>query len=237
MAHERLRFPEPTRRRRALPSAFRNGLRATALAGAALAVLGALLPYMRVWEPGHGWTDITGFQQAGDGGFVLELAVVAAVLVWVDNAWNSRVVVLVVGPGLLGLACLFILRDFYQAGVNLLAGLSNGGGHGDFEPGFWTSVVGALVLTGAGAVTTWRARDRLSFRPGTTVSGVATVVGGVVGAVVGFAVGAAITPLLFHGFVGPTSFVLVIVATVLALFGAWFGATVASATARGLRRP
>ena len=238
MAHERLRFPEPApAERRSLPHALRDPLRAATLAAAVVTIVGAAFPFMRIWKPGTGWFEITGFENAGDGGFVLEMALLAAVLVWLDGAWNSRIVPLVAGPAILGAAGVVLLRDFYQTGVATLADLGGSGGHGNFEPGFWVAVAGAAALAVTGAVETWRVRDRLSFGlGGASISGVAGAAGAIVGAILGFIAGAIITPLLFHDFEGRTSFVLVIVAVFLALLGAWFGARVAASSARGFGR-
>ena len=200
-------------------------------------IVATILPFMRVWKPGTGWFEITGFERAGDGGFVLELAVIAAALVWIDAAWNSRIVILVAGPAVLGGTCLVILRDFYQTGVDYLGGLGGSGGHGGFEPGFWLTIAAASALLITGALTTWRARDRLSFRPGATVASFAGFAGGLIGAIAGFVAGSTITPLFVHETVGQTSTVLVIVAAGLAFLGAWFGALLGSSVARGLRRP
>ncbi len=234
MAHERLRFPDPAPpERRSLPHALRDPLRAATLGAALVTVVGAMLPFMRIFKPGTGWFDITGFQQTGDGGFVLELAIVAGVLVWVDGAWNSRIVALVAGPAVLGAACILILRDFYQTGLVYLEGL---GGHGGFEPGFWLAVAGAVALTAMASTRIWRVRDRLSFRPGATMTSVAGTAGGVAGAVAGFVVGSSITPLLVHGTIGQASTVAVIAAIALAFLGAWFGAVTASSAARAFGR-
>ena len=237
MAHERLRFPEPAPpERRSVPHALRDPLRAAILGAAVVTVVGAMLPFMRIFKPGTGWFDITGFQQTGDGGFVLELAIVAGVLVWVDGAWNSRIVALVAGPAVLGAACILILRDFYQTGLVYLDGLAGSGGHGGFEPGFWLAVAGAVALTATASTRIWRVRDRLSFRPGATMTSVAGIAGGVAGAVAGFVVGSSITPLLVHGTIGQASTVAVIAAIALAFLGAWFGAVAASSAARAFGR-
>lgn len=237
MAHERLRFPDPAPPgRRSLPQALREPLRAATLGAAVITAGGALLPFMRIFKPGTGWFDITGFQQTGDGGFVLELAIVAGVLVWVDGAWNSKILALVAGPAVLGGACILILRDYYQTGIVYLAGLTTSSGYGGFGPGFWIAVAGAVALTVTATITTWRARNRLSFRAGATLASVAGVGGGVVGAIAGFVAGSTIAPLLVRGTVGQASTVGVIAAIALAFLGAWFGAMVASSAARGLRR-
>ena len=238
MAHERLRFPEPTPPQgRSLPRVVRDPLRAATLAAAVITIAGAAFPFLRIWKPGLGWTEVTGFENAGDGGFVLEMALLAAALVWIDGAWNSRIVPLVAGPAILGAAGVVLLRDFYQTGVAMLADLGGSGGHGNFEPGFWVAVAGALALAVTGAIETWRVRDRLSFGiGGASMTGVAGAAGAIAGGILGFIAGDIITPLLFHDFEGRTSFVLVIVAVALAFVGAWFGARVAAASARGLGR-
>jgi hypothetical protein len=238
MAHERLRFPEPTTpQRRAVPAALREPLRAAILVSTLVTVVGSIQPFMHIWRPGTGWIDVTGFEQSGDGGFVLELAVLAAALTWIDGAWNSRIVLLAAAPAVLGAASLVILRDFYQTGAGVLAGLAGGGGHGSFEPGFWVAVLGAIALTATGALRLWQVRSHLSIRPGAALPGVAGMLGGVAGAAIGFAAGATITPMLVHANTGPTSFVLVIVGSVLAILGAWIGATLATGAVRNLRRP
>ncbi len=237
MAHERLRFPAPApRKRRALPAALGEPLRAAILISALITILGSIQPFMHIWRPGTGWIDVTGFEQSGDGGYVLELAVVAAVLAWIDGAWNSRIVVLVAGPAVLGASSLVILRDFYQTGVGTLGGLANGGGYGGFEPGFWVTVLGAATLAATGALRAWRVRGRLSLRPGAALAGVAGMVGAIGGAAIGFVAGATITPLLVHVNTGPTSMVLVIVGSALAVLGAWIGAMVATGAVRSIRR-
>jgi hypothetical protein len=234
MAHERLRFDPPPPEARSLPNALRDPLRAAILAAVVVTVLGAMLPFMRIFRPGTGWFDITGFEQTGDGGFVLELAIVAGVIVWIDGAWNSRILALVAGPAVLGAASVLILRDFYQTGIVYLDGLKGSGGHGGFEPGFWMAVAGAVALTVTGSLAIWRARGRLSFRPGATVTSVAGIAGGVVGAILGFVVGSTIAPMLVRGTIGQSSTVAVIAAIALAFLGAWFGAIAASSAARGL---
>ena len=238
MAHERLRFPEPAPPQgRTLPAALRDPLRAAILTSALVTILGSIQPFMHIWRPGTGWVDVTGFEQSGDGGYVLELAALAAVLAWIEGAWNSRILVLVAGPAVLGASSLVILRDFYQTGVGVLGGLASGGGHGGFEPGFWVAVLGAAALTATGALRAWQVRDRLSLRPGAALTGVAGMAGGIGGAVIGFAAGATITPMLVHTSTGPTSFVLVIVGSGLAVLGAWIGAKVATGAVRSIRRP
>lgn len=237
MAHERLRFPAPTPpERRSLPHVLRDPLRAATLAAILVTVLGTMFPFLRVFRPGTGWVDITGFEQTGDGGFVLELALVAAALVWIDGAWNSRVVALVAGPTVLGAAGLLILRDFYQTGLNILDSLRGSGGYGGFEPGFWVAIAGTLALTALGALRTWQVRERLSFRPGATMASMAGVAGGVVGAILGFIIGSTIAPLLVEGTVGQTSTLAVIAAIALAFLGAWFGAIGATSIVRGFGR-
>jgi hypothetical protein len=238
MAHERLRFPEPAPpRRRAVPAAFREPIRAAILVSTLVMIVGSIQPFMHIWRPGTGWIDVTGFEQSGDGGFVLELGVLAAALAWIDGAWNSRIVLLAAAPAVLGAACVVILRDFYQTGVGVLGGLAGGGGHGDFQPGFWVAVLGAIALAATGAVRLWLIRAQLSIRAGAALPGVAGMLGGLAGAAIGFAAGVTITPMLVHANTGPTSFVLVIVGSVLAILGAWIGAVLATGAVRNLRRP
>lgn len=238
MAHERLRFPEPAPPGgRSLPNVFREPVRALTFTAAVVTVVGAVLPFMRIWEPGTGWFDITGFEQSGDGGFVLELAAVAAFLAWKDGPWNSRIAILIAGPAIIGLACVAILLDFYQSGLATLAGLVNKGGHGGFEPGYWMAMGGAIGLVATGAAAMWRARGRVSFRVSAPIGTIAGAVGGVLGAIAGFVGGSQITNLFLSDVVvGRSSMVLVIVASLLAVLGAWFGVRLATAIVPGRPR-
>ncbi len=238
MSHERLRWtPPPPRPGRQIPEFFRNPIRAAAFVGAVAAILGALLPFMRVWTPGVGWFDVSGFARAGDGGWVFEVAIVAAILAWSDRAWNSHVPAVVAGPAILGAGALAILRDFYQDGATYLDGIHNSGGHGTFSVGFWLAIAGSALLLLAGLASVWQARRRVSFRPGTrTATTVAAAIGGAAGGVGGFLVATVVTPLLLHGAtVATTSTVVVFVSIVLLAVGAWIGATVAAGAVRSLR--
>jgi subtilisin family serine protease len=242
MAHERLRFPEPTRQTGfQVPAALRDPLRAFLLAAAAIVVVGAVLPWIHAWRPGYGWYDMTGFEGAGDGGFVLELALVAAAFAWSDRAWGSRMLIIVAAPALLGAACALLLRDFHQDGTRYLAGLKNAGGHGTFEAAFWITLAGSLALTAGGVLAVWRARGRIGLAVDTRdalVRGGLGAVGGIAGGVGGFIAGTRIVALLMQGATtGAATSVLVLLSMALAFVGAWVGAIGGASLARLLRRP
>lgn len=237
MSHERLRWTTPPPRGRHLPAFFGNPVRTAALIGAVAALVGALLPFMRVWTPGVGWFNVSGFARAGDGGWVFEIAIVAAILTWSDRAWNSHVAAVVAAPALLGAGALAILRDFYQDGATYLEAIHNSGGHGTFEVGFWVAVAGSALLMIGGLAAAWQARERVSFRPGArTATTVAAAVGGAAGGAGGFLVATVVTPLLLRGStVATSSTVVVFVSIILLAVGAWIGATVAAGAVRSLR--
>jgi len=242
MAHERLRFPEPSRQADPrVPAALRNPLRVVLLAAAATVVVAAVIPWIHAWRPGIGWYDVTGFEGAGDGGFALELAVVAAAFVWSDRAWGSRMALIVGAPALLGAACAMLLNDFHQTGVTYLDGLRNSGGHGTFEAAFWIALAGSLLLLAGGGLAVWQARGRLTFAVDTRaamIRGGFGAAGGVAGGVGGFIAGTRIAVLLTQGAsTGATTSVLVLLSIALAFVGAWVGAIGGASLARSIRRP
>ena len=242
MAHERLRFPEPgLRPERKVPAALRNPLRVVLLVAAAIVVGAALIPWIHAWRPGVGWYEVSGFEGAGDGGFALELALLAAVFVWSDRAWGSRMAIIVGAPALLGAASAMLLNDFHQTGVTYLAGLKNSGGHGTFEAPFWVALAGSLVLLVGGGLAVWQARGRLTFADDTRASmvrGGFAAAGGIAGGIGGFVAGTRIAVLLTPGgTTGTTTTVLVLLSIPLAFAGAWVGVLVGASLARSFRRP
>ena len=101
MTHQPFQFPVPgSRPPRQIPPALREPVRIAALVGVGMMIVGSMLPWIRAWRPGTGWFDVSGFQQAGDGGIVLEFAIVAGVIVWSNRAWRSQMAVIVVAPSL-----------------------------------------------------------------------------------------------------------------------------------------
>jgi hypothetical protein len=237
MDHRRLAFPERKPKRSSLRDLLRDPLRATLLGALVVMVIGTLRPWIHGWLPGIGDFTVSGFERAGDAAIILELGIVGVVLTGSDRAWNSRITPLVVGPLVIAVGCLLIVRIAWVEATEYLDSLNPRGGHGEILPWFWMTGLGAAVGTLAGAIAVWRARGRLSFNPGLTPSAVAAAVGAVAGAVFGFIAGTRIAELLTAGSIaGVASSVIVIVAVALAFLGAWVGAVGAASLARPSRR-
>ncbi len=237
MSHLRLDFPDTRPARRTLPGALREPLRRSMLVGLSAMIVGAFLPWIHGFRPGTGWFDISGFEQSGDGGIVLELALLAGVLVVSDRAWGSRMAFVVALPALLGLGSLGVMRLAYDTSSTYLRLLANAGGEGTFQFGFWLVVAGATVTTVGGAVALWRARGRVSLSTRGMGWVLAGAVGGVTGGVGGFVVGTQIAGLLTRNATVGASSVLIALAFVLAFLGTYLGAVIAVRLTRGPRRP
>jgi hypothetical protein len=240
MDHQRLRFPDlpdPGSASWHLPAAFRDPLRITILVGLLVMLVGDLLPWLRIWMPNRGFFETSGFERAGDAGLVLEFALVILALTFSDQAWNSKTTLLVAGPVMLGIVCLFVLRNAWADGASYIRSLDVYGGYGDFLPWFWVAVAGAIVVTAGGAIELWRSRGRLSFRLGLTRTAAAGAIGGVAGGVGGFMAGIRIAELLTAGDIAWVSTsALVLLAIFLGFLGAYAGAVGATSLARTSRR-
>lgn len=237
MSHRLAEFPDPgTRPPRRMPPALRDPLRVATLVGVAMLIVGSLLPWIHAFRPGTGWFDISGFEQAGDGGIVLELAIVAGVLVWSNRAWNSRMALVVAAPTLLGITCLAIMRVSYEMSLTFLRLLGNAGGQGTFQVGFWLTILGGIVTVAAGGIGIWQARGRLRFSLGGAGRIVAGAIGAVVGGGGGFIVGSQVADLLTGGSTVGASAVLITLAFALMFVGAWLGAVVAVGALRTIQR-
>jgi len=236
--HHRLRFPEPVPpKRRSLRETLRDRVRLTLLVGLGLLLVGAALPWMRVWLPYEGFFDVTGFERAGDAGLLLEFGAVGLVLTWSERAWHSRVTVLVAGPFLLAVASVALLRVAHGDANIYLESLAPRGGNGSILWPFWAANAGAVLASIAGAAHVWQARSRLSFDIGLTVPAVAGTVGGVAGAVLGFVMGTTIAERLAAGAIaGVSSSLVVVLAFPLAFITGWLGAIGAARLARSARR-
>ena len=238
MTHQPFQFPVPgSRPPREVPPALREPVRIAALVGVGMMIVGSMLPWIRAWRPGTGWFDVSGFQQAGDGGIVLEFAIVAGVIVWSNRAWRSQMAVIVVAPSLLGASCLALMRVSYETSATFLRSLINAGGHGTFEFGFWLTIAGSMTLVVAGGVGIWRARKRLRIRPKGTGRIIAGGVGAIAGGVGGFIVGSQIADLLTQGSTVGASGLLITLAFGMSFVGAWLGGSVAMGAIRALQRP
>ena len=237
MTRQLAEFPAPgTRSPRRMPPALKDPLRIATLLGVALLILGALLPWIRAFRPGTGWFDVSGFEQAGDGGIVLELAILAGALVWSNRAWNSRMALVVAAPTVLAVTCLAIMRVSYETSLTFLRLLANAGGQGTLQVGFWLTILGGIVTAVAGAIAIWRARGRLHFSLGGAGRIIAGAVGALVGGAGGFIVGSQIAGLLTQGSVVGASAILITLAFALMFVGGWLGGTVAVAGLRAIQR-
>lgn len=236
MDHRRLRFEDfPTSEPRRLPGALRDRLRLAILGGLVLMAVGAALPWLRLWMPGRGFFEVSGFERAGDAGLVLELGLVILALTWSDQAWHSRTPVLVAGPFLAGAAALLVLRTSWSDGESYIRSLDPGGGSGSFLPWFWLTVAGAAIVTAGGAVAAWRARDRVSYRARPSLVTLAGVIGGIGGAVGGFIGGTVIADMLAGDDIAWVSTsVLVVLSIALGFVGAWLGATIGAWIGRSI---
>ena len=230
-------FPDPAAPvPRTLPSALRDRLRIALLAGLALATAGSLLPWIHTWLPYVGDVNVSGLERAGDAALILQIALVVFVLTWSDRAWNSRTTLLVGGPVALGVLGLLILRVAFGDATIYIRSLALYGGHGSIEPGLWITVAGMAIATSAGGIHLFRARARLSFRPGITWAAVAAAIGGAGGLVVGFTAGVWLAERLTAGALRVVSSSLVVVfALVLGFLGAMAGSRAASGLVRARR--
>jgi hypothetical protein len=238
MDHRALRFPDlPAKQPRRLPEALRDPLRATLLVGLLILAIGTLMPWMLVWMPGRNFFEVSGFERAGDAGILLELGLVALALTWSSQAWHSKIAILLAGPLIVGLACLFLLRVAYADAMTYFASLENSGGYGSLLPWFWVAIVGAIIVTIGGALEVWGARKRVSFKVPLTREAIGGTVGGIGGAALGFIAGVTIAGLFTAGEIPmvETSMVVVL-ALLLGFLGAWVGATAGAGFARSIRR-
>ncbi len=238
MAHQRLRFPEPAPRRgRSLPPVLRDRERLPVLLGAAVAAIGALLPWLHAYRPGYDWYDVSGFEQSGDGGLVLELTIVAALIVWSDRTWRSRFGLVKALPALIGAVNVVVMRLSYVNFQTLLRELERAGGQGTLQPGFWLTVAGAAIMAVAGSVALWRARNTVTFGLSVSLEMLTGTIGGVGGGVGGFIVGTRIAGLLTVGAIaGVSTSVLIFLAFILGFVGAWVGAVAGVGLGRAIRR-
>lgn len=237
MTRQLAEFPAPgTRRPRKVPPALQDPLRTATLVGVAMLIVGSLLPWIHAFRPGTGWFDISGFEQAGDGGIVLELAILAGVLVWSNRAWNSRMAIVVAAPTLLAITCLAIMRVSYDMSQTFLRLLANAGGQGTYQVGFWLTILGGIVTLVAGVIAVWRARGRMRFSLGGAGRIVVGAVGAVGGGAGGFIVGSQVADLLTQGSTVGASAVVITLAFALMFVGAWLGALVSVAGLRAIHR-
>lgn len=206
-------------------AAFRDPIRLTLVAAAALIVIGSFLSWVEVWLPYRGWFEISSFEGASDGGITLELGAVLFVLGWSERVNGSRLAVLVAAPLALAVAAVLDLRVAFDSAHIYLDSIVSSGGHGYLLPGFWMTVGGATLAILAGVVRIWRVRRDVRWTMGIQLGTAATVIGGLIGAIVGFfsgiTFGEHMTANTLGGVAGS---VLILFAIGFAFAGAWLGA-------------
>jgi hypothetical protein len=206
-------------------AAFRDPIRLTLVAAAALIVIGSFFSWIEVWLPYRGWFDISSFEGASDGGITLELGAVLFVLAWSERVTGSRLAVLVTAPLVLAIAAVLDLRVASDSAHAYLDSIAASGGHGYLLPGFWMTVGGATLGTLAGVVRIWRVRHQVRWAIGIRLGTAATVIGGLIGAIVGFFSGITFGEHMTANTIGGvTGSVLILFAIGFAFAGAWLGA-------------
>jgi hypothetical protein len=236
VAPPRLEPFRPTPPERGLPATLRDPVRAVLLLGAIALLVGALLSWLEVFMPGHGWFEMSSFERSNDGGFCLELSIVTIAAAWSDRIATSRQPFLVAAPLFLGVVAVIVMYLGYTDAQAYLDSLKNSGGHGYLLPGFWIAAAGAGLVTLAGAAGVYRARNETRFHVPMSQAGLATMLGGGAGAFIGFGaaivLGEALDPSA--SLAGST---VVFLAIVLALVGAWIGTRVGRAFGGGPGEP
>ena len=228
MAAPRLEPFRPTPRERGLPHALKDPVRLALIVAGVLLFAGSLLSWIEFYLPGHGWSDVSSFQGAGDGAITLELGLIIAVLAYADRVSESRLPVAVLLPLVLGLAALMVMKLGWDDAQAFLASLKHGGGYGYLLPGFWIALVGAVLAVAGGAIAVYRVRNEVRFQVQVSRSTGVSVLGGAVGAVVG--IGAAI--VLGEDFgtnATVTGSAVTFLSIILGIVGAWLGARIGRA--------
>jgi hypothetical protein len=219
------RFTPTARKGRGIHAAFKDPVRLSLVAAAALLLGGSALSWLEVWLPVRGWFDMSSFERANDGGIILELGLLLFAIAWSERAWGSRLAVLVAAPAAIGIVSVIDLRVAGESLQGYLDSLWTQGGHGYLLPGFWMTVGGATLATLAGVVRIWRARHETRWTIGIRRATVASIVGGVIGLVVGFASGVNLGQhVTAGGSTGVTGSLLILFAIGFGFAGTWLGA-------------
>ena len=232
MAPPRLEPLRPTPPKTGLPAVVRDPVRAVLLVGAVALIVGAMLSWLEVFLPGTGWFEMSSFERANDGGFCLELGIVALAAAWSDRVAESRQPFVVAAPLLLGVVSVIVMYLGYNDAQTYFHSLKNSGGHGYLLPGYYVAAAGAGLVTLAGMAGVYRARHETRFHFPMSRAGVATMLGGGAGAFIGFGAAVVLGEALDPGaaLAGST---VVFLAILLALIGVWIGTRVGRAFAGG----
>ncbi|MBI3750183.1 MAG: hypothetical protein HY263_00795 [Chloroflexi bacterium] len=228
MAAPRLEPFRPTPRERGLPHALKDPVRLALVVAGVLLLVGSLLSWIAVFLPGHGWSEVSSFERAGDGAIILELGLIIAVLAWADRVSESRQPIAVVLPLILALAAVLVMKLGWDQAQEYLDSLKNGGGHGYMLPGFWIALGGAGLAVAGAAAAVIRARKEVRFEVRVSRATAVSVLGGTAGAVVG--IGAAI--VLGEDFgtnATVTGSAVTFLSIVLGIVGAWLGSRIGRA--------
>jgi hypothetical protein len=238
---------EPTRNRRRLSSLVLEPARVTVGIGAAMAVVGGLMPWAQGTVPGRlGFEPafFSGLGGAGDGVLLVILAATIAFLVLHHTPVDSRIrLVHVIPYVLIGLAAITCLNG-YRAAMLEIAAWERRGGSGEIAPGLWLAAGGVAVMAiGAAALlprlVRWtRAGDDPADLMTVSARGIAEVVAGLVGVLLGGAIGiqvaVSLTPVPVIGLIALGA---VFGALLGAYAGSWASGQVADVIERRRGRP
>ena len=210
------------------PSLISDRRRLLMLLGCIGIVVGALIQPYAVGSEFAGTTTTIGIDKLSDGGYLIVLGLILAVVVLSRGAAESRLRVVQLAPLVLALAALAIWYQLVRQLTIIFGNWLSGG----IQPGVWLAGIGAVAAvigTSMLLVQTWQATPS-NRTPGGSTGAVATerveagpsteVIGVMVGGVVGFvlAVGL-VSPSLPSGL--PLGQLMAILA--LTLGGAWVG--------------
>lgn len=225
-----------------IPALLRDPARVLVLLGGLLLVVGSLLDWMRGWLPYVEWFEVSGFQRAGDGIIALFVGIAAIVVARSERIAAGGNALLIGIPLGLGLLALAVVRLAHQDLGIYIASLTKYGGQGEFLPGFWVTVGGAVLAAIGGVVRAWAGRETLRrVRLRLPVSGTATAVGVLVGTVTGIAGGAGFAGWITAGTIaGISASVTMLFAIAFgfagAALGAWFGGRIGRRLGGGASR-
>lgn len=203
--HEWMRW-QPTGRRGYLSSYELTPARVLVGIGAALAVIGGLMPWAEGRAPGLTGVEpifFSGLAGAGDGLVILVVCASAGLLTLHRTPALSRVRTVRLAPALLVLTAAVTWANGYRAAQAAVEGWHRRGGDGGIAPGLWLVGIGILLMA-AGTVPLLPAALRwqraegdpdelLTVRPRDVMIVAGGIVGVGVGAAAGIALGLALT--------------------------------------------
>jgi hypothetical protein len=203
--HEWMRW-EPTRNRGWLSSYVLTPARIVVGVGAALGVVGGVLPWAEGRVPGLTAFDrvfFSGLAGAGDGLVIVIVCASAGLLTLHHTPALSRVRTVRLAPAILVVVAAMTWVNGYRAMQVVIEGWHRRGGSGGVAPGLWMVGIGIILMTIGTipllpAVVRWQRAaddpaDLVTIRP-RDVAVVAGSIGGVVvGAAAGIALGLALT--------------------------------------------